>query len=117
MGALAQARSTFRRLSAEQATGIMIDWRKAAADGTKDHPVWASVPIETEPWKYDLVVVLALNPIRDESTILSGTAGDRIWSLALACPLCLGRPHVERSLGGLQFDCAAYHVGLAGFHG
>ncbi len=72
---LAQARSTFRRLPAEQATGI--DWRKA--DGTKDHPVWASVPIETEPSKYDLVVLLALNPIRvmitDESIILSGTAG------------------------------------------
>ena len=115
LGALAQARSTFRRLSAEQATGIMIDWRKA--DGTKDHPVWTSVPIETEPCKYDLVVVLALNPIRDESIILSGTAGDRIWSLALACPLCLGRPHVECSLGGLPFDCAAYHVGLADFHG
>ena len=48
----------------------MIDWRKA--DGTKDHPVWASVPtgIETEPCKYDLVVVLALNPIRDESRII-----------------------------------------------
>ena len=60
LGALAQARSTFRRLSAEQTTGI--DWRKA--DGTKDHPVWASVPIETEPSKYDLVVLLALNPIR-----------------------------------------------------
>ena len=62
LGALAQARSAFRRLSAEQATGI--DWRKA--DGTKDHPVWASVPIETEPSKYDLqvVVLLALNPIR-----------------------------------------------------
>jgi hypothetical protein len=59
LGALAQARSTFRRLSAEQATGI--DWRKA--DGTKDHPVW-SVPIETEPSKYDLVVLLALNRIR-----------------------------------------------------
>jgi hypothetical protein len=69
LGALAQARSTFRRLSAEQASGIMIDWRKA--DGTKDHPVWTSVPIETEPCKYDLVVVLALNPIRDESIILS----------------------------------------------
>ena len=51
LGALAQARSTFRRLSAEQATGIMIDWRKPEADGTKDHPVWASVPIETEPCK------------------------------------------------------------------
>ncbi len=114
-----RCRSTFRRLSAEQATGI-IDWRKA--DGTKDHPVWASVPIETEPSKYDLVtvvVLLALNPIRVyESIILSGTApGDRIWSLALACPLCLGRPHAERSLGGLPFDCAAYHVGLADFHG
>ena len=63
MGALAhwQARSTFRRLPAEQleleANGI--DWRKA--DGTKDHPVWASVPIETEPSKYDPVVLLALN--------------------------------------------------------
>ncbi len=51
------------------------------ADDTKDHwhPVWASVPIETEPEpsKYDLVVVLlALNPIRVyESIILSGTAG------------------------------------------
>ena len=41
-----------------------VDWRKA--DGTKDHPVWASVPIETEPArsKHDLVVVLlAPNPI------------------------------------------------------
>ena len=69
MGALAQARSSFRRLPAdsEQTTGI--DCRKA--DGTKDHPAWASAPIETEPRKYDLVVVLALNPIRDESIILS----------------------------------------------
>ncbi len=58
MGALAQARSTFRRLSAEQATGIMIDWRKA--DGTKDHPVWASVPIATDPNKYDLSVLRVL---------------------------------------------------------
>ena len=76
MGALAQARSTFRSLpaSAEQTTGI--DWRKA--DGTKDRPVWASVPIETEPSKYDLVVLLALNPITVtvyESIILPGTAG------------------------------------------
>ena len=46
-------------------------WRKA--DGTKDHPVWASVPIDTEPSKYDPVVLLALNPIRVyESIILSG---------------------------------------------
>ena len=38
--------STFRRQSAEHTTGI--DWRKA--NGTKDHPVWASVPmIATEP--------------------------------------------------------------------
>ncbi len=76
--------------------------------------------IETEPSKYDLVVLLALNPIRvHESIILSGAAGDKIWSLALACPLCLGRLHLERSLGGLPFDCAAYHVGLrlADFHG
>ena len=79
LGALAQlearSESTFRRLPAGQATGI--DWRKA--DGTKDHPVWAShgVPIETEPSKYgDLVVLLALNPIRVyESIILSGIAG------------------------------------------
>ena len=41
--------STFRRQSAEHTTGI--DWRKA--NGTKDHPVWASVPIATEPSKYD----------------------------------------------------------------
>jgi hypothetical protein len=73
--------------------------------------VW-SVPIETEPSKYDLVVLtgrllLALNPISlrvYESIILSGRlrhCGDRIilriWSLALACPLCLGRPHVRLS--------------------
>ena len=47
--------------------------------------------------------------------------GDRIchsiWSVALACPLCHEQPRVERSLGGLPFDCAAYHVGLADFHG
>ncbi len=35
----------------------------------------------------------------------------------MACPLCHERPHVERSLGGVPFDCAAYHVGLADFHG
>ncbi len=36
---------------------------------------------------------------------LSGiNCGDRIWSLALAGPLCLGRPNVERSLGGMPFD-------------
>jgi hypothetical protein len=51
-----QARSTFRRLPAEQTTGI--DWRKAGSS-TKDHAAWASVPIETEPRKYDLVVLLA----------------------------------------------------------
>ena len=33
------------------------------------------MPIETEPCKYDLVVLLALSPIRDESILLSGTAG------------------------------------------
>ena len=79
---MAQARSTFRRLPAEQTTGI--DWRKA--DGTKDHPVWASVPIETEPSKYDLVVLRlpALSPIRvydSESIILSGTAGSEYGRL------------------------------------
>ena len=36
--------STFRRQSqaAEHTTGI--DWRIYKANGTKDHPVWASVP-------------------------------------------------------------------------
>jgi hypothetical protein len=82
-----RCRSTFRRLPAEQATGI--DWRKAY--GTKDHPVWASVPIETGPSKYDLVVVLlALNPIRVyESIILSGIAGTeygRFKFNPIACP-------------------------------
>ncbi len=47
-----------------------------ASTKDSDHPVWASVPIETEPCKYDpVVLVLAPNPIRDESIILSGTAG------------------------------------------
>ena len=51
-----------------------IDWRKA--NGTKDHPVWASVPIATDPNKYDLGVLLALNPIKvHESIISSGIAG------------------------------------------
>ena len=64
--------STFRRQSAEHTTGI--DWRKA--NGTKDHPVWASVPIATDPNKYDLSVLLALNPIKVyESIISSGIAG------------------------------------------
>jgi hypothetical protein len=36
--------------------------------------------------------------------------------LARALSGCHERPHVERSLGGLPFDCAAYHVGLADFH-
>ena len=65
--------STFRRLSAEHTTGI--DWRNA--DGTKDHPVWASVPIATEPSKYDLSVLLALNPIKvyDSESIISSGAG------------------------------------------
>ena len=74
LGALAQARSTFRRLPAEQTTGI--DWSKA--DDTKDHPVWASVPIETEPSKYDPVQCTpsTQHPIRVyESIILSGIAG------------------------------------------
>jgi hypothetical protein len=50
--------------------------------------MWASVPIETEPSKYDLVVllVLALNPIRPgvyepESIILSGAAGTKYGRL------------------------------------
>ncbi len=83
-------------------TASGIDWRKA--DGTKDHPVWAShgVPIETEPSKYgDLVVLLTLNPIRVyESIILSGIAGTeygRLPFLASSCPLCLGRPHTSNA--------------------
>ena len=62
-----------------------IDWRKA--DGTKDHPVWASVPIETEPSKYDLVILLALNPIRctraSSYQALRGTEYGRLPWLAL----------------------------------
>jgi len=59
--------STFRRLSADQTDGI--DWRKA--DGTKDHPVWASVPIEADPSEYDLTVLLALNPMNVYKSIIS----------------------------------------------
>ena len=51
--------STFRRHSAEHRDATGIDWRKA--NGTKGHPVWASVPIATDPNKYDLSVLLALN--------------------------------------------------------
>jgi hypothetical protein len=81
-----------------------IDWRKA--DGTKDHPVWASVPpvpIETEPCKYDPVVVLALNPIRDESIILSGTAGTeygRLPWLALSASVLGG--HTSNAASGSE---------------
>ena len=55
-------------------------WHRLAqcrkANGTKDHPVWASVPIATDPNKYDLGVLLALNPIKVyESIISSGIAG------------------------------------------
>jgi hypothetical protein len=82
--------------------------------------VWASVPIETEPCKWDLVGVLALNPIRDESIILSGTAGTeygRLPWLALSQAVLGGHTSNAASSGGLPFDCAAYHVGLADFHG
>ncbi len=68
LGALAQARSTFRRLSAEQTTGI--DWR--ARQMAQNPPrvgecapagAIASGRSETEPSKYDPVVPLlvALN--------------------------------------------------------
>ena len=51
--------------------------------GTKDHPVWASVPIATDPNMYDLSVLLALNPIKVyESIISSGIAGQNM----VACP-------------------------------
>ena len=59
--------STFRRQSAEHTTSI--DWRKA--NGTKGHPVWASVLIATDPNKYDLSVLLALNPIKVYESIIS----------------------------------------------
>jgi hypothetical protein len=50
LGPMAQALHFSQALqSAEHTTGI--DWRKA--NGTKDHPVWASVPIATEPNNYD----------------------------------------------------------------
>ncbi len=108
LGALAQARSTFRRLPAEQTT--RIDWRKA--DGTKDHPAWASVPIETEPSKYDLVVLLALKPMsqgREHHPIrhCGGTEYGRLPWLALRLPV-LGGHTSNAALGGLPFDCAAY---------
>ena len=48
--------STFRRQPAEHTRATGIDWRKA--NGTKGHPVWASVPIATEPNKHDLSVLL-----------------------------------------------------------
>ena len=52
--------------------------------------------------------------------LYSETEYGRLPWLATGCPLsgCHERPHwhVERSLGGLPFDCAAYHVGLADFH-
>ena len=78
--------STVRRLPAEHTTGI--DWRKA--DGVKDRPVWASLPVSvpmiataralSEPSKHDLRVLVlpAPNPIKgDESIIPSGTTGTR----------------------------------------
>ncbi len=56
-------------------------------------PVGASVPIATDPNKYDPSVLLALNPIKVyESIISSGIAGDRIcqWSFALCDPGWVG---------------------------
>ncbi len=68
-------------------------------NGTKDNPVWASVrycvPIATEPNKYDLSVLLALNPIKVyESTIPSSgriaeTEYRRLPWLATGCPRAL----------------------------
>jgi hypothetical protein len=113
-------RSTFRRLPAEQTAGI--DWRKA--DDTKDHPVWASVPIETEPSKYDLVVVLlALNPISlrvYENIILSGTAGTEYGRLPWLALSVLGGYTLNAASEGCHWHSIAqrtYHVGLADFHG
>ena len=79
--------STFRRQSAEHTTG-RIDWRKANC--TKDRPVWASgtVPIATDPNKYDLSVLLALNPIKVYESIIP-SAG---WHQALRGQNMVGCP-------------------------
>ncbi len=72
-------------------------------DGTKVHPVWASTrAIETEPSKYDPVVLrrlLALNPIRVyESIILSGIAGTEYGRLPwLALSVLGGHWHTSES--------------------
>jgi hypothetical protein len=68
-----------RRRSAPVCDAIFCD-PSTSYHGTKDHPVWASVPIATDPNKYDLSVLLALNqchyPIKVyESIISSGIAG------------------------------------------
>ena len=73
--------SSFRRQSADSEHTTGIDWRKA--NGTKDHPVWASVPIAAEPNKYDLSVLLALNPIKVYESII-GTEYGRLPWLALS---------------------------------
>ncbi len=100
----------------------------ATASGTKDHPVWASVqcPLRLGPSlgsKYDdLVVLLALNPIREESIILSGTAGTeygRLPWLALSQAVLGGHTSNAASeapgRGCHSIAPAAYHVGLADF--
>ncbi len=84
--------------------------------------VWASVPIETEPRKYDLGVLLALSPIRVyESIILSGTAGSEYGRLPWLALSVLGGHTSNAASEGLPFpgrvDCAAYLVGLADFQG
>ncbi len=85
------------------------------------------VPIATDPSKYDLsasVLLAALNPIKVyESIISSGIAGTEYGRLPwLVCTLALsvmsaGHTSNAASEGTLPFDCAAYHVGLADFHG
>jgi hypothetical protein len=103
-------------LSAEQTTGI--DWRKA--DGTKDHPAWASVPIETEPCKYDPVVLLALNPRcqgREHHPIRHCGGQNMVACPGLPSLSWAATRQTQPRLGGLPFDCAAYHVGLADSHG
>jgi hypothetical protein len=76
--------------TAEQKTASASGIDRRKADGTKDHPVWANVPIETEPSKYDdlfVLLLVALNPIRVyESIILSGTGIAGRGQNLVACP-------------------------------
>jgi hypothetical protein len=92
--------------------------------------VWGSIRNQDQGWGYQGSLISGSQaPLGTQGTSrISGISGIRIrdggirFSLISliqhrACPLCLGRPHVEHSLGGMPFDCAAHHVGLADYHG